>query len=453
MNKMKVLIALLLLMGIFYAVYEYTPLIKKNGITVVVHKPSGYFSKYVDIDISDKNAGIRNISVKIVSMNTVINLYNKEIGDNFIKHFRVNFKVNRVIPEGNATFIVKVVDYSKANFLSGFEKVVKIPVIVDTKKPVVHLLSGIGRIRITGSALAIFYAHDAHLDKVYLGVSHDGKMDKFKAYDASSIFHKKGVYLSFFTYRLSKNRDYSTDIYAFDKAGNLTKVHVPVYYTNFRPRKRKINITDEFIRTKVLTIMENLGVPKKATLLDDFLYVNNVERKRDAERIKKICSKSENRFLWKGRFIQLRNSKVTATFADKRYYYYKGKLVDVKYHMGYDLASIENAKVNAANSGKVAFEGYLGVYGNTMIIDHGFGVFTLYGHLSEFLARVGDTVRKGQYVAITDTTGLAAGDHLHFDVLIDGYYANPLEWWDPHWIKTHITDVIREARTRLSLLE
>ncbi len=453
MNKMKVLVALLLFMGVLYVAYEYTPIVKRNTINVVVHKPNGYFSRYVDIDITDKNAGIRSVSVKIISMNTVINLYDKTIGDNFVKHFRVNFKTNKVIPDGKATFVVKVVDYSKANFLSGFERVIKIPVIVDTKRPVVHLLSGIGRIRVTGSALAIFYAHDAHLKDVYVGVSHDGIMDRFKAYDASSLFHKKGVYLSFFTYRLSKNKDYSTNIYAVDKAGNMTKVHVPVYYTDFRPRRRKINITDEFIRSKVLTIMDNLGVPKKATLLDDFLYVNNVERKRDAQKILKICSNPENSFLWKGRFQQLRNSKVTATFADKRFYYYKGKLVDVKYHMGYDLASIENARVNAANSGKVVFEGYLGVYGNTMIIDHGFGVFSLYGHLSEFLVKVGDRVRKGQYVAITDTTGLAAGDHLHFDILIDGYYANPLEWWDPHWIRTHVTDVIREARTRLSLLE
>ncbi len=453
MRKMRVLTTLILLLGVFYVVYEYTPLIKRNTITVVVKQPKKFFSRYLDIDISDKSAGIRKISVKIISLNTVIDLYNKTIGDNFVKHFRVKFKTNKVIPDGKATLVVEVTDYSKSNFMSGFHRIVKIPVIVDTKRPIVHLLSGISRIRITGTALAIFTASDPNLKEVYVGVSHDGIVDKFKAYNAESVFHRKDVYISFFTYRLSKERNYSTNIYAIDKAGNITRVHIPVYYTRLRIRKRKINITDEFIKSKVLTIMQNMNVPQKATLLDDFLYVNDVERKKDAMRIRKICSKSEPRFLWHGRFEQLRDSKVTATFADKRYYYYKGKLVDIKYHMGYDLASIQNAKVNAANSGRVIFEGYLGVYGNTLIIDHGFGVFTLYGHLSEFLVRVGDSVTKGQYVAITDTTGLAGGDHLHFDVLIDGYYANPIEWWDRHWIKTHITDVIREARTRLSLLE
>jgi len=98
------------------------------------------------------------------------------------------------------------------------------------------------------------------------------------------------------------------------------------------------------------------------------------------------------------------------------------------------------------------FEGYLGVYGNAIILDHGFGVFSLYGHLQGFLVKTGEYVKKGQVIGITDTTGLAGGDHLHFDVLIDGYYVNPIEWWDPHWIKTHIFNVISESRTRLSLI-
>ncbi len=455
MRKMRVLTALIILATIFYIVYEYTPLIKGNKIEITVKSPNKYFSKYKDItiNISDKNAGIKDISVQIVSMNTIIKLYSKTIEDNFIKNFNINFRTNKIIPSGKAVLVVRVTDYSKNNFLRGFEKTVKKDIIVDSKKPVVHLLSGIDRIRITGTALAIYYAKDSNLKDVYVGVSHDGVVDKFKAFNASSLFNKKNVYLSFFTYRLSKNKNYSTDIYAIDKAGNITKVHIPVYYSDMRPRKSKIKITDSFIKNKVLAIMDNENIPHKATLLDDFLYVNNVVRKQDTEKIKRACQKSVPQFLWRGRFEQLHYSKVTATFADKRFYYYKGKLVDIKYHMGYDLASIRNAKINAANNGIVVFEGYLGVYGNATIIDHGFGIFTLYGHQREFLVKVGDRVRKGQYIGITDTTGLAGGDHLHFDVLVDGYYVNPIDWWDPHWIKTHITSVIKEARTRLSLLE
>ncbi len=455
MRKMRVFTTLLILMAVLYAVYEYTPVINGNSISININSPDNYFSKNkaIDIDISDRNSGIKEVSVQIISMNTVIKLYDKSISDNFVKKFKINFKTNRIIPDGKAVLVVKVKDYSKNNFLNGFEKIVKKDIIVDSKKPILHLLSGIDRIKITGTSMAIYYAKDNNLENVYLGVTHDGKIDKFKSFSAESLFNKKDVYLSFFTYRLSNNKDYSTDIYAVDKAGNISKLHIPVYYSDIKLRKSKINITDNFIQNKVITIMENRNLTEKDSLLKDFLYVNNVEREEDTKKIKQICRASEPKFLWKGRFEQLKNSKVTATFADKRFYYYKGKMVDIKYHMGYDLASIRNARVNAANNGRVVFEGYLGIYGNTLIIDHGYGIFSLYAHLSDFLVDVGDYVKKGQYVAITDTSGLAGGDHLHFDILVDGYYANPIEWWDRKWIKNHISSIIKEARTRLSLLE
>ncbi len=456
MKKTGILSILVVLIGISYMLYEFTPLIKRNAIEITIKSPDKYFSKNNDIKISvqDKNAGIRTVSIKIISMDTVIDLYEKEFSDRFTKRFDIDFRTNKIISEGNAKLLVQVTDYSKNNFMGGFEKVVEKDIIVDSKPPQLKLLSGIDRIKITGSALAVYYAEDPHLKDVYLAVSHDNVTDRFKAYDASELFNQNGVYLSFFTYRLSKNKDYSTNIYAVDEAGNKRVVHVPVYYSSPNLKESRIDIDDMFIQNKVIPIMKNENEPLKSTLLDDFLFVNNEIRKKNTKEIRKICSNSSaNTFYWRGSFSQFFNSKVTATFADKRVYYYNDEPVDVKFHMGYDLASTKNAKVNAANNGKVIFEGYLGVYGNTLIIDHGFGLFSLYGHLQDFLVKANDTVSKNQYVAITDTSGLAGGDHLHFDILVDGYYVNPIEWWDRHWIKTHIASKIEEAKTRLSLID
>ena len=455
MKKGRVFLFIVFMAAIIYTVYKFTPIINGNSINVDVISPIKYFSKNKDItlNISDKLAGIKQISIQVVSMNTAINIYNKFFDTPDIKHFSIKIKPNRTIPEGSATIIIKVSDYSKNNFFNGFTKVVRRNVIVDSRPPVVDLLSGISRITEGGSALAIYYAKDnLNLKDIYLVVKYDGVKDKFKAYDASNLFGKKGVYLSFFSYGLSKTHNWSTNIVASDDAGNITKAHVPVYYSRLKIKKNRINITDNFIKTKVLTIFNNENITPKDSLLSDFLYVNSAVRASDAAKIKNICSSSENKFLWKNSFTQLIDSKVTATFLDKRTYYYKGKMIGVTHHEGYDLASTANARVNAANSGRVVFEGYLGVYGNTLIIDHGFGVFSLYGHLQRFLVNVGDYVKRNQYVAITDTTGLAMGDHLHFDILIDGYYVNPLEWWDKHWIRNHITSVIDEAKVRLSLV-
>jgi murein DD-endopeptidase MepM/ murein hydrolase activator NlpD len=73
-----------------------------------------------------------------------------------------------------------------------------------------------------------------------------------------------------------------------------------------------------------------------------------------------------------------------------------------------------------------------------VVIDHGFGLQSIYGHLSEFLVKKGDMVKKGQIIGKTGSTGLAGGDHLHFTMQVDGVQVNPVEWWDPHWVKDRI---------------
>ena len=98
--------------------------------------------------------------------------------------------------------------------------------------------------------------------------------------------------------------------------------------------------------------------------------------------------------LWKGAFAQLSNSKVEANFADHRTYTYNGEPIDTAYHLGYDLSVTKHYPVEAANSGTVAFTGDLGIYGNTVILDHGLGLFTLYGHLSSIDVKAGDSVSQ-----------------------------------------------------------
>jgi murein DD-endopeptidase MepM/ murein hydrolase activator NlpD len=86
----------------------------------------------------------------------------------------------------------------------------------------------------------------------------------------------------------------------------------------------------------------------------------------------------------------------------------------------------------------VAFVGDLGIYGNTIIIDHGLGLFTLYSHLSAIDVKPGDAIKKRQIIGKTGDTGLAAGDHLHFGVYLDGVAVLPKEWWDEKWLRDNV---------------
>jgi murein DD-endopeptidase MepM/ murein hydrolase activator NlpD len=139
------------------------------------------------------------------------------------------------------------------------------------------------------------------------------------------------------------------------------------------------------------------------------------------------------------------NTHAGAKFAEKRSYVYNGEVVDQQTHMGYDFASTSHADIPAANDGVVVFAGPLGIYGNTVVIDHGLGLFSLYGHMSEIAAEKGRPVAKGEALGKSGTTGLAGGDHLHYAMLLDGHFVDPLEWFDPKWIAEHIEGKLQPA--------
>jgi len=228
-------------------------------------------------------------------------------------------------------------------------------------------------------------------------------------------------------------------IVAIDLAGNKAEAGFPYNVYPHKPKPDKIILTDHFLEQKVPTIMSRYpDIVKPGTLIYEFLEINHAVRKINNDQFRKICSHVTDKIYWHGSFIRLPHAALRAHFADHRYYYYHHKLVDKGYHMGVDLASIRHAPVPAANAGKVVFTGYLGIYGNTIIIDHGLGLYSTYSHLDSFKVAVGEIVKKGQIIGITDTTGLAGGDHLHFGMLVDGVFVNPVEWWDPMWVKTHI---------------
>jgi murein DD-endopeptidase MepM/ murein hydrolase activator NlpD len=119
--------------------------------------------------------------------------------------------------------------------------------------------------------------------------------------------------------------------------------------------------------------------------------------------------------------------------------------VDQQVHLGFDLATTANAPVTSANDGKVIHAQPLGIYGNCIVLDHGLGIQSLYAHLSSFEVREGDSVRKGQTLGRSGQTGLAAGDHLHFSMLVNGQFVNATEWWDAHWIEDRVTRKLRDA--------
>lgn len=237
---------------------------------------------------------------------------------------------------------------------------------------------------------------------------------------------------------------------AQDEAGNVTSRAVTV---NVKPRRFKtdtIEIKDDFLERKLPELLpERAGAIAAGDLLAAFLTVNRDKREQAEEAKRALASKTQARPLWEGAFIQPRNTKVFSNFAETRTYRYRGQDVDTQMHFGYDLAAVRHGPVPAANSGVVVFAGPLSIYGNAVVVDHGLGLQTLYGHLSSIEVKEGDEVAKEQELGRTGSTGLALGDHLHYEVLINGVSVTPLEWWDAKWIRDHVGRPLREANLPL----
>ncbi len=232
---------------------------------------------------------------------------------------------------------------------------------------------------------------------------------------------------------------------ARDEAQNesLVGFWVKVFPRTFRTRD--IEVEDAFLNKVVPEIMSQTpSLTDRGDLLKNFLAINRDLRQANNQAIRELAARSRPEFLWKEPFVQLGNSQVEAAFADHRTYRYHGREIDRQDHLGYDLATVARAPVAAANDGAVLMAQFFGIYGNTIVVDHGYGLLSLYGHLSAFNVKEGEAVKSGQRIAQSGETGLAGGDHLHFSMILQGTQVDAREWWDPHWIRDRIQSKIEE---------
>ena len=254
-------------------------------------------------------------------------------------------------------------------------------------------------------------------------------------------------------FALLYDQDVGTPIrlFARDEAGN--EAHAEFDHKVFtKPvSKGRIELDDAFLQRVVPGILERapelkLVVAPGESYLPAFLRLNGDLRRLNAEEIVQFSQQTAPEILWKGPFVPLGNAQVESKFATYRTYYYQGEEVDRQVHLGFDLAVTKHVPVTAGNDGKVVYADFLGIYGNCIVIDHGMGLQSLYGHLSSMEVKPGDLVKRGQQIGRSGMTGLAGGDHLHFSIQLQGHPVNPVEWWDPHWIEDRVERKLREAK-------
>ena len=342
------------------------------------------------------------------------------------------------LSDGAAVLRIVASDYAWRNWWNGNQTVVDIPLTIDSQPPTIAVLSRFHYINQGGCGLVVYRLNESCPrhgvlvgERFYPGHTAGGD-------DPSTM-------LAFFAVGYDQDPGTAIKAQAVDRAGNEALAGFTHRIRPKRFRKDVLNISERFIEQRVRPLIETSGdTPTEP--LDIFLAVNRDMRKRNSETFSALADQTASTIAWEGTFMRLPNAANRAQFADHRVYKYRGAIVDRQVHLGADLASLQQAPVPAANNGQVVFADNVGIYGNTVVIDHGLGIFSLYSHLSSMTAQAGDKVAKGDIIGRTGTTGLAVGDHLHFGMMVHNTLVNPIEWWDAHWIQDNIDNKLKLVR-------
>ena len=409
---------------------------------VQVGLDSGFIgTKPIKVNITDKGRGLKSTVAKLQFETGSVTLVQKNYTD-APKSDSFDLTLDKQdLTEGPAKLMIEATDGSYLNFLHGNKTVFEKEVVVDTQPPSIETISSQDYINHGGSGFVVYkVSSDTKSSGVLVGDIY------FPGYRGH--FADQNVYVCFFAFPYNIDKDSDVVITAYDKAGNVAKN--PFYY-NVKPvtyRKSNINISEKFILNKMQSLIKG---PKPSDLKQIFLKVNSELRKENDSTIANVSKETEPKILWNGNFHQLSRSQVEANFADERTYVLNEEPIDKQYHLGYDLAVTKRYPIEAANAGVISYAGSLGIYGKTVIIDHGMGITSLYGHMSSLNVKVGDVVKRKQIIGKTGTTGLAAGDHLHYGVYIQGHAVRPVEWWDPKWIKDNVVTKLLDAEQEFGL--
>ncbi len=401
----------------------------------------------LSVRIEDGGTGLREVTVRLVQNLEPYTLTQEHFsaGSVFLGAGRDTFEFTRVpfehntIPRrrGPTTLVIAARDHSWRGFFEGNWTRIEQDVTVKFQPPRVDTVSTPLSVARGGTGLVSYQVSD---DAVRHGVQigetfFPGYQNPGNAFGMFALFA--------FPHHLPASTP--IQLVADDGLGNHGARRVATTVTPKRWRTRRLNISDRFIEQVVPPILARTpGLDDLGDPLRNFLQVNKDLRRKNAEQFSALAANSRQEFLWNGAFRQLSRSKVEAAFADHRQYLYHGRVVDTQDHLGFDLAVTAQYPVEAANDGEVVLADYVGIYGNTVVLDHGYGLQSLYAHLSSFDVAPGDVVVKGQRIGRSGMTGLAAGDHLHFSLLLHGVQINPAEWWDAQWVQSRMGDHIRK---------
>jgi murein DD-endopeptidase MepM/ murein hydrolase activator NlpD len=393
----------------------------------------------LNLSVADAGSGLSHVTVRIKQKEGEIALVDEALNNEPSKSYDLGKLLveNAKLTEGPATLTVTAADHGLLRFFQANRAEVTKEFKLDTTPPTLEVFSGQHYINQGGSDGVVYrVSEDVEVSGVQAGPYF------FPGFPVSKSDPKMRFALFALAYNLPA--DTKIQVVARDGAANEAKAGFWQKVFPHKPRERDIPIDDNFLGKVIPEILSHSKTVKDSgEQVETFVDINSNLRKENHAKIAELAKASPAEFLWNGAFVQLSNSQVESFFADRRSYMYQGKKVDEQDHVGFDLSVVQHYPIEAANDGKVILAEYFGIYGNTVLIDHGAGLISLYGHMSSIDVKPGQMVKKKEVLGKSGETGLAGGDHLHFGMFLHGVPVDPREWWDAHWITDHVTDRLK----------
>jgi hypothetical protein len=444
----------------------------ENGAPIikVVSPPPGFGLEpgELKIKISDDAAGIDEVIVRLEQGGMREDLLRKTYDVKQLKDMVVvpiDAK-GKALNEGS--FRIHIIVFDKSFWSNSSKTVLEFP--VDYIKPRIQVITQQHN-AVSGGVELVFYRVLGE-EGVFSGVRVGSRL--FPGFPARTLdpdFESlRDVYFAFFAVPLSfDDKTESLRVFARDPVGNMNSssmyYRVKKYGRQALDREIDRELYDREIEPLYETYQKELSVQKKLELPEYLPAVDEVERHervrtvlRDysafvEEQLSQLFSHPKSLRMWKGRFGRQPGRKLPFDFGAPVRFAYNGEEVAVLSMDQAFFRTNSGTPVWSANEGVVIFAGALGPFGKSVIVDHGFGLSTLYSHMSSIEHLEGTRVSSGDLLGRSGASGfLPYGEGVGFTVRLHGLAVRPEEWWDERWIADHIEKKIHDVKRELGVL-
>ncbi len=419
------------------------------------------------IQLADEEAGLDEVVVRTRQKRQTKEILRQSLGGRKRGEISIDFSGDKAaFEEGVASLEIRVFDRS---FWSNQAELV-VPLKVDYRRPRVEVISSQHNAREGGSQVVFYKAYDENLALTGVKVGNQTFVG-FPARGLDADFEDPSLFVAIYGIEPGKKIESAAiRVFAEDDVGNAASAP---FYNKIQPRslgRDDVGVSDDFLRLVVTPIVDaNLGEieaaaksagevlsfsSEKGSLerqLEKFQLANTNLRALNERAIIAVLKEPRFERYWNGAFA-LPQGGFRARYGEMIVYQREGETVGKAPSLGYEvLAAREDAEVGALNDGIVVFADSLGVYGRTVILDHGLGLATLYGGLSSIAVHKGESVTGGQTIGVVGRSGLARGPGFLLQMRLSGVAVDPLEWWDKGWYEAHVTGKINDIKQLLGI--